>query len=238
MRRLAVAVLLALVVALVVGADRAAEQVAENRVAQQIAADVGAAPDVEIAGFPFLTQALRGRYDEMVVSAPRARLRDVPVQDLTATLSGVRVAARDALSGGLDAVPVERLSTTALVAWDDLERAAALPGLQLAPAEDGVRVTGTVSAFGQTLPAVALAGVEVDSAGPGTLVLRVRSVEIGGAAYTGPLPAALGGAGGLRVPVPPLPYDLRLTEARPAERGLVLSGTARDVVLRPRGRAG
>lgn len=234
MRRVAVAVFLVLVLALVVGADRAAEQIAEDRIAARLAADLGRTPEVEVLRAPFLTQAVRGRYHDLRVRADQVRLRDVPVRDFEATLSGVRLPLRTALSGGGDAVPVERLDVTGVLAWSDLQAAIGRPDLRIGPAGDGVRVSGTVSAFGQQAPAVALADVELDSGAGGgaTLALRVRSIEVAGAAYTGPLPEALGGGAGLRVPVPPLPYDLRLSGVEPTERGLVLRGSGRDVVLR------
>ena len=59
MKKLLVALLVLL--ALLVGADRVAEQVAEGRIADQLRADLSSAPQVEIGGFPFLTQALAGR---------------------------------------------------------------------------------------------------------------------------------------------------------------------------------
>lgn len=230
MKRVALGLLLLLLVGLVV-ADRYGEQVAERRIAEQVAVDLGTEPDVEIDGV-FLLQALRGRYDRILVTADRVRLRDVPVRDFTATLTGVDLPVRTALAGAPDGVPAEQLRSTGLLAWDDLERQVG-GQLQLGAAGDQVRVSGTVAAFGQEAPAEARADVAVDG---DALVLRVRALTVSGQSYTGPLPAALGGDTGLRVPVPELPYGLRLASARPQDDGLLVEGVGRDVVLRRPGR--
>ena len=58
----ALAVLLVLVLGLLVLADRVGVAVAEGQVAEQVEARGGLAgtPEVDIAGFPFLTQARSG----------------------------------------------------------------------------------------------------------------------------------------------------------------------------------
>src|SRR4051812_44061551 len=60
----ALLVVLLLLVGLAVVADRVAVGVAEDRVGEQLAAKGGLAgtPEVDIAGFPFLTQAVAGTY--------------------------------------------------------------------------------------------------------------------------------------------------------------------------------
>src|SRR6266487_4063862 len=60
-----------LLVALVI-ADRvavsAADAAVEKRLAEQAPFDASNKPDVSIRGFPFLTQALSGKYDDIEVS--------------------------------------------------------------------------------------------------------------------------------------------------------------------------
>jgi len=74
MRALLVVVLL--LVGLAVVADRVAVGVAETRVGEQLAAEGGLAgtPEVDITGFPFLTQAIGGRYDEVRISLTAEQL--------------------------------------------------------------------------------------------------------------------------------------------------------------------
>ena len=66
----ALLVVLLLLAGLVLLADRVAVGVAEDQVAQQLAGKGGlvGTPEVDITGFPFLTQALARRLDEVRVS--------------------------------------------------------------------------------------------------------------------------------------------------------------------------
>ena len=226
MKKLVIALVVLLV--LLVGADRVAEQVAEGRIAQQLAAELAARPTVEIGGFPFLTQALRGRYQDIAVSGDSASRQGVRVTDFRAHLEGVRVPLSDALAGRVGAVPVDQVRGTALVSYADFAHAANVPGLQLAPAGDQVRVSGPVQVLGQDLTVSALSDVRLDGT---DVVLTAQRLEVGGQQVSGPVSAALSGRLDLRVPTAGLPYDLVLTDVRTTERGIELSGTARDVVL-------
>lgn len=90
MRRLLVG--LVVLLALLLAADRAGAALASRAIAAEVqsATRLPGEPDVEVAGFPFLTQALAGRYDRVELTA-----RDVPAGELTldrldATLTGVQ----------------------------------------------------------------------------------------------------------------------------------------------------
>ena len=223
--------LLALLVlgALLVGADRVAEQVAERALAEQLEAELGTRPTVEIAGFPLLTQALRGRYDELRVAAPRAREGAVTVEDLSATLRGAQVPLGDALGGAVDAVPVEELAATGVVTYAQLEALAGAGDLELAHDPQGVRVRGSVRVLGRTVTASAVSSVALDG---DTLVVRATRLDVEGARPPAAVERALRDRLDLRLPLPPLPYDVTLREVSPGPRGITVSGTARDVVLR------
>ncbi len=231
MRRRGLLALVALVGVLAVGvvaADRVGEGFAEDRIAERLAPELGTTPAVEIGG-PFLLQALRGRYAQVDVTTGPTRLRDVPVARSSTRLTGLRLPLGDAVRGAVDEVPVDEVRSTALVRWDDVEAAVGRSGVELARAGSQVRISGDVSALGTSAPAVALADVAVEA---DALVLRPRSVEVAGVPLPGAVPDALGGLVGLRLPVPPLPYGLRLQDVRPVDAGLELTGSAAGVVLR------
>ena len=221
-------VFLLLLVGLAVVADRAVEQVAEGVVARQLAAELGSTPSVEVGGFPFLTQALGGSYEEITVEAGTVRRGDVTVQDFRATLNGARVPLSDVLNGAIEQVPVDRMRGSGLVTWATLEDATD-GRLTLEPAGGQVRVSGSVTALGQTVEAAALADATVE--GP-DLLLRATDVTVNGAPAGGGAGAALADVLSLRYEVPELPYDLRLREVEVTGPGVVVSGTARDVLLR------
>src|SRR4249920_296609 len=85
-------IVVAVLAALLVGVDRAACWLAQRGLADAIQRSQGLAapPEVAIRGFPFLTQAFSGRYQQV----------DVRVQDLTAR-NGVHVDALDARLTGV-----------------------------------------------------------------------------------------------------------------------------------------
>ncbi len=220
---------LLVLVALLVGADRGAEHVAAGVLADRLQTELGSRPTVEVDGFPFLTQAVGGSYQRLRVTAPVVRREGLSLRDFSATLTGVHVALGDALGGSLSAVPVDRLDAGALVAYDDLTQLAG-PGLRLAGDPNGVRVTGRVAALGRQVDVSAVSSVAL--AGD-ALVVTAGQLTVGGVAVTGPLAAALRGRLDLRVPLPALPYGVRLASLVAGPQGITVSGSARSVVLRP-----
>jgi hypothetical protein len=106
-----------------VAVDRIACGVAQSEIAQRIRAteSVTASPKVKVHGFPFLTQALRGRYTRV-----DADLKDLSVQDgltidtLHLELRGVQVKISDVVNGSVNQVPVSSATTTATVSYSSL----------------------------------------------------------------------------------------------------------------------
>lgn len=221
-------VALLLLVGLLVAGDRIAEQVAERELARQLEADLGTRPAVEITGFPLLTQALRGRYDEMHVDAPRVRQGAVDVEDVRAVLQGARVPLGDVLGGRVVEVPVERLTATGLVTYAQVEELAG-DGLRLAADPEGVRVSGSIEVLGRTVSASAVSSVALEG---DELRVTAQRLEVEGAQPPAAVARVLRDRLDLSVPLPPLPYDVRLAEVTPGPRGITVSGSARDVVLR------
>src|SRR5690242_9509266 len=90
-RRLFIA--LVVVVGLLVALDRIAVVAADRVVANRIETDqsLSTRPDVSIGGFPFLTQAIAGRYDSVKLTVHDLHRTSVPVHTLTVHLSGVHV---------------------------------------------------------------------------------------------------------------------------------------------------
>src|SRR3954453_4745609 len=109
MRALLVVVLLLL--GLAVLADRVGVGIAEDKVGEQLAAKGGLAgtPDVEIAGFPFLTQAVAGTYDDVRIALTAEQLGQPEGTRADIALHGVHVPLSDAVSGSLQEGPVARI---------------------------------------------------------------------------------------------------------------------------------
>lgn len=221
-----------LLAALLLVADRGLAAVAERTVVTEVRASAGLAadPDVDLGGFPFLTQAVRGRYDRVEV-----RSTDVPAGALTldrldAVLLGAQVPLGQALAGDVTRVPVERITARALVGYAELGRQAGDRGLSFAPDAGRLRVTGTLEVFGQELSAVAVSRLDVVD---GALVVTAESFEVGNDLADSLLTGALQGRFDLRVPVEGLPYGLVVTAVEVAADGVVVLAVADGAVLEP-----
>lgn len=224
-----IAAVLVLLVVLVVG-DRVAEQAVEGVLADQLQGELGSRPDVEIGGVPFLTQAVRGRYDDVQLRADRVERSGVPVLDVRAALTGARVPLSSLLRGEVEQVPVDGLRLRGLVSYDALEAVAGDRDVQLSPEGEDVRVAGSFKVLGREVPVSAVSSLRLDG---DSVVLTARRLEIGGASVPGPVAGALSGRLDVRVPLPPLPYDVRVEQVEPGPAGVTVSGAARDTVLRP-----
>ena len=227
MKTLLVVVLLLL--GLAYAADRVALGVAEDRVAEEVAANGGLAgiPEVDIAGFPFLTQAVSGRYDDVRISLTAAQLGQPEGTRADIALHGVQVPLSSVLSGSVQTVPVERVDGTATLSYELLS--AQLGGdTTLRREGDGLRITRTVELLGQTLPLTAAGTVSLDG---NELVVDVETAAGAGVDIPSILVDRVADLLDLRYTVPALPFGLRLTSVTPADDGVDITVEATDTVL-------
>ena len=228
MRKLLVA--LVVLAGLLLLADRGLAAVAQRTVASevQLAAGLTAEPDVDLGGFPFLTEAVRGRYDRVEVSSTRVPAGSLVLDRLDAVLLGAQVPLGEAISGSVTRVPVEQVTARALVGYDQLEQQSGDRRLTFTPDAGRLRVTGTVEVFGQELSAVAVSRLDVVD---GDLLVTAESFEVGSDLADSLLTGALEGRFDLRVPVQDLPYGLTMTAVEVAPDGVVVLAQATDTVL-------
>ncbi|ADB77192.1 DUF2993 domain-containing protein [Geodermatophilus obscurus] len=225
----ALLVVLLLLGGLLFAADRGAEAFAEDRVAQLVAERGGLAgrPEVEIGGFPFLTQAVGGRYDDVRIGLTGADLGQPEGTRADVSLRGVQVALSDVLSGSVQQVPVERVDGTATLAYALL--AAELgPGTTVTRNGDGLRVQRTVEVAGVSVPLTATGTVSLDG---DTLVVDVEDASGAGVDVPDLLVDQVDDALDLRYPIPQLPFGLQVTGVAPADDGVRVHVEATDTVL-------
>ena len=227
MRALLVVVLLLLGLAVV--ADRVAVGIAEDKVGQQLASKGGLAgtPTVDIHGFPFLTQAVAGRYDDVRISLTAAELGQPAGTRADIALHGVHVPLSGVLSGSVAEVPVDRIAGTATLSYALLS--AQLGGDATVRREgDGLRITKSVELLGQTFPLTAVGTVALDG---GALVIDVQRATGAGVDVPEFLVTRVSNLLDLRYAVPALPFGLQLTGVQPGDDGVDVQVAARDTVL-------
>jgi DUF2993 family protein len=230
MRRLLI--VLVVLAALLVAADRIGVVVAQNRMASEIQQqlDLDAKPDVSIRGIPFLTQAIRGTYKDIRVQLPDVDAGDVQDLSVNARLQGAHVSLSDALGGNVDRIPVDQISGTLLIPYDQLARASGISGLTITREGDSLRLTGSVQVLGRSIKAEAVGRVEVND---GRIAINAEQAKVAGI----PVPTAvLDEAARLlsfRVQPQNLPLNLRITAVHLTDTGLLVDAVSDDVVLRP-----
>ncbi|MCW2536104.1 MAG: hypothetical protein JWQ26_1803 [Modestobacter sp.] len=223
-------VLLVLLLGGAVVADRVGVGIAEDQVAQQIAERGGLAgtPDVDITGFPFLTQAVSGRYTDVRVSLTADQLGQPAGTRAQVSLRGVRIPLSDVLSGSVQEVPVDRIDGTATLSYALL--AQQLGGdTTVAPADGGLRITRTVSLLGYDFPVTGAGAVVLDGR---DVVVDVQQAAAAGVDVPGFVLDRAADLLDFRYPVPALPFGLRLTSIDPGRGGVRVGVEARDTVLR------
>jgi hypothetical protein len=210
-------------------ADPVAEGVAEDRVAEALRdrGGLAATPEVDVTGWPFLTQAVSGTYDDVRISLPAEVLGRPEGTTADVVLRGVHVPLSDALSGSVREVPVDRIDGTATLSYDLLARELGA-GTGLAREGDALRVTRTVEVLGYTVPLTAVATVSLDGQ---DLLVDVGEASAAGVDVPGFVVDRAGALLDLRYPVE-LPFGLRLTGVRPADGGVDVAVEATDTVLR------
>ena len=220
---------LVVLVGLAVVADRVGVGIAEKRVAQEVQQQGGLAgtPDVDIRGFPFLTQAIAGRYTDVRVSLTAADLGQPAGTSADVSLRGVQVPLSDVLSGSVQRIPVARVDGTATLSYALL--AAKLGGdTTLRPEGDGLRITRTVHVAGLTLPLTAVGTLTLDG---DVLAIDVERASAVGAQIPSSLVRQASDLLALRYRLPALPFGLKVTDVSTGSDGVEIRAAASNTVL-------
>ncbi len=219
---------LVVLLGLVVVADRVAVAVAEDRVAEAIAerGELAGTPEVSVDGWPFLTQALAGEYEDVRVRLSAADLGEPEGTTADVRLRGVQAPLSDVLGGSVAELPVESIDGTVTLSYALLSRELGTD-TTLVPEGDGLRLTTTVEVLGRDVPLSATGTVVLEGQ---ELVIEVAGARAAGIDLPGAVVAAASDALDLRYPID-LPFGLELTGVTPAADGVHLTGGARDTVL-------
>ncbi|MDQ1628822.1 MAG: hypothetical protein QOI54_2566 [Actinomycetota bacterium] len=221
MRKLLVFVL-AVALLGVVG-DRVAHHLVTNEAEKRLRAQGLSDPSVEVTGFPFLTQLLARRFDQVRVAGPALTRDRVRAKSVSATATDVHVP-----QGGR--VVVGTITARGTISYTEVLRQAGQRGLTLRRASgDEVTLRREITVLGQTVAVSARGRVEADGR---RIRVVPRGLQLqGGGAVSPPLAASLTDRLSLTYPVRGLPRGVRIDRITAADDGFVVTLSGHDVTL-------
>ena len=228
LKRLLILLVVFLVVVLVV-VDRVGALVAAQVLASKVKTDENLAqrPDVTIGGFPFLTQAIEGKYSDVKVTVHDLTLNRLEVSTFAVQLHGAHIGLKQALHGNVHRVPVDRADGQATVTYAAMDAYLKPKHLTVSPAPGGqLKVTGSVTIAGQELTA---SGTGTATVAHNVIVVHVRQVSAGVGSLVGHL--SLAQRINFSLPLSGLPFQIALGSVKATPDGIVASGTAKNLVL-------
>jgi hypothetical protein len=226
MRKLLITLIVLAVV--LVGADFVGRYIAKDQVGQAVAQRLALTtePTVSIDGFPFLTQAIRGRYDAITIWLPAQSLG--PVGGVTAgvDLEDVGLPFSDAIGGDVSNLTIRRAFAEVRIPADALGTALGLSDFRLSEGAGSVVFSATADVLGQRVPISAALSIELSGA-----ELRLRNGSVAGAGVTLPpeLTGLLGTVVNIALPLNGLPFTVDRASARTDGTALIVDATVSDV---------
>lgn len=232
---LTVLVVIAVVLLLAIGLvllDPVCRALAERKASEYLSVPFGHPATVRVNGSPFLTQALRGRYTQVHVSGGGLRIGEMAGATLDARLHNVYLSARELLGGRARELPCEHVEGSIVLPLGELARVAKIPGLELTPVGDRLMASAALPVPGISQLTRITGEAVWTLAGAGSVWLRIRGVSVVGISLPGAVLSQLLPTLNVPIPIPELPYGLRIHDLRPTPEGLVVSGSANAIVFR------
>jgi hypothetical protein len=206
---------------LLVVADRLAAGVAGQVVADQIKSSehLAETPKVSVEGFPFLTQLVAGKYDQVDATAKNIQQGNVRASVLTLHLHGVHLSATDVLSQSVKDIRVDGADGSVLLSYADVNALAKRQGLTVTPGAAGeFSVTGSVTALGRTIKGSGTGSV---SAVPTGIQVTVSNLKATG--LTSAVTSLLVSKLSFVIPTSSLPYGVTVEQVRADPTGFTVS---------------
>jgi hypothetical protein len=233
-------VLLIVIIGILVAGDRVAANFAEDKIAEQVSQEVAAQnlqagpPEVSVGGFPFLTQVLAGRYDEISIKmrdvqgdvngdAVTMPVLDVVAHDVTASL--------DTLRSGQGDVVAKTVDGTGTISYDSVTNLIDQRDLKLSERDGKLVATAPVTVLGQQFTVSGTAALSIKGK---QIQIRFSDAKAEGLPAV-PLAEQVVGNFvkqiSINVDVPTLPFQMVLKEVNATPAGLAVTATATDVPI-------
>lgn len=211
----------------VIAADRIGVLVVQDRIGRQVAAEynLSSQPDVTIHGFPFLTQAIGGEYDQIDVGLGEWTQQGVTLRDVKIEMHGVQAPLSEVQKGNSANVVARTAVASAIVPYDLVQRYAPKEVTRIGPKGSDLEVDLTGGFAGFPLSGTAVVSVKASKQG---VVITPQSV--GNAGLQIPL-NLLQRRTSFTVPVKALPVGSRVSKVEVTPEGLRVAATATNVHL-------
>lgn len=234
-------VLLIIIVAVLAVLDRVgasyADRMISDRVAEQVASQKATSdkPDVTIEGVPFLTQVVRGRYQEIKIElrnfagpagngkTVKMPLLDIRAKDVRAPLS--------TLTSGKGTIVASAVTGTGTVDYASVESLVNQPGLRLGEKDGKLSVIAPLTVLTQKVTVTGTADVVVNN---NVVSLRFDRVTAEGLPQAPLVQNLLNNYAkqiSIDLRIPQLPLKLVVRKVQPTAAGLVVTAEANDVPL-------
>jgi hypothetical protein len=208
------------IIAIVVVADRVGEKVAAHVLADKLQTDeqLPSKPSTSISGFPFLTQAIGGKYKEVSVTAHDFVTDGVRVSTMTVHLHGVHLPISKVIGGSVHQVPIDHVDGSATVSFAEMKRYLGTHGVEVTFSRGpggSLKVRDSVTLHGQKVTVTEAVGLSV-TGNVITLTLSGATLPVGSV---------------LAIPLQGLPFRVSLHSVTVTTDGVSATGTADHVVL-------
>jgi hypothetical protein len=228
-------ILLALLAGVLVLADRGMAVVSGNAAARQVKLHEGLheEPKVTFRGFPFVTQAVRGRFGAIDITARDVERGGVTFDRIDAHLEDVKINLSKALRGKVRAVPIREGEATVRLRYADLA-----DYLSTKPGNVRITVRGEQVYVTSTFGVPNVGSVEVEGTPRVTVTAHqvrvvVSNVHVvsGGTRLTAALAAAAAARASFTIPFQGLPFGIEVKSAELTPTALVVKASATGLVI-------
>lgn len=212
--------------------DRICAALAEHKASEYLSEPFGHPPLVRVYGTPFLTQAVRGRYGAVMVSGGGLRIGEMTGATLNARIHNAYLPLQELLGRRARELPCEHVEGEIVIPFGELARVSRIPGLTLQYEEGRLVASAALPVPGISSLAKVSGIAELSIVGNGAVWLRLNRVSVAGFSLTRIVLDQLLGSLNVPIPMPELPYGLRLTQLDATPTGLLVRGAADAVTFR------
>jgi hypothetical protein len=216
-------VTLIILAAAAVGGDRVAEHVAAGKAEDRLAAHGVTDPQVDVAGFPFLTQLLSRHFGDVTMTGSAVEVNGTHAERVQVRATDVDVpASGDATAGTVQA--------TLLVTYQEVLDRAGLRGLTMSPAGGGdVRLRGSVQVLGSTVDVTTVGTVRAHGS---RIEVVPQSFELAdGGSVSGSLKTLLADRFGVSYTLRSLPHGVSVRRVAAGPDGFLVTMVGTDVTM-------